>query len=139
MSCARCHDHKYDAIPTADYYSLYGVFASSEAPLELPLADRPENCQTLGEYEKQAGPQRAEDADSCSTASTRCLTETARQRVGDYLVRVATTAARSAETAIFFLSLAPDDLRPPIVDRWRKYLEHPAACERSRVRSLARA
>src|SRR5262245_30905077 len=43
VSCARCHDHKYDPIPTADYYSLYGVFASSEAPLELPLIGRPED------------------------------------------------------------------------------------------------
>lgn len=30
VTCARCHDHKYDPIPTADYYSLYGVFASSK-------------------------------------------------------------------------------------------------------------
>src|SRR5690606_5736022 len=30
VACARCHDHKYDPIPTADYYSMYGVFASSE-------------------------------------------------------------------------------------------------------------
>jgi mono/diheme cytochrome c family protein len=37
VSCARCHDHKYDPIPTADYYSLYGVFTSSEEPAELPL------------------------------------------------------------------------------------------------------
>ena len=27
-SCARCHDHKYEPIPTADYYSLHGIFAS---------------------------------------------------------------------------------------------------------------
>jgi hypothetical protein len=26
VSCARCHDHKYDPIPTSDYYSLHGVF-----------------------------------------------------------------------------------------------------------------
>src|SRR3954469_9379610 len=39
VSCARCHDHKYDPIPTADYYSLYGVFASSREPRELPLLD----------------------------------------------------------------------------------------------------
>ncbi len=30
VACARCHDHKYDPIPTADYYSLAGVFASTE-------------------------------------------------------------------------------------------------------------
>jgi hypothetical protein len=47
VSCARCHDHKYDPIPTADYYALYGVFASSQepgdeaAPLLLVDADKP--------------------------------------------------------------------------------------------------
>ena len=32
VTCARCHDHKFDPIPTADYYSLYGIFASSMEP-----------------------------------------------------------------------------------------------------------
>src|SRR5688500_3058829 len=36
VSCARCHDHKFEPIPTADYYSLYGVFASSVEPGDLP-------------------------------------------------------------------------------------------------------
>jgi hypothetical protein len=36
VSCARCHDHKYDPIPTQDYYSLAGVFHSSR------LVDTPE-------------------------------------------------------------------------------------------------
>lgn len=30
VACARCHDHKYDPIPTSDYYALAGVFASTE-------------------------------------------------------------------------------------------------------------
>src|SRR5207244_4646132 len=34
--CARCHDHKFDPIPTRDYYSLYGIFASSIEPTPLP-------------------------------------------------------------------------------------------------------
>ena len=37
VTCARCHDHKFDPIPTEDYYSLHGVFASSVEPAELPL------------------------------------------------------------------------------------------------------
>ncbi|MEM0926399.1 MAG: DUF1549 domain-containing protein, partial [Planctomycetota bacterium] len=30
VSCARCHDHKFDAISTADYYSLSGFLQSSD-------------------------------------------------------------------------------------------------------------
>lgn len=30
IGCARCHDHKYDAITAEDYYALYGIFASSQ-------------------------------------------------------------------------------------------------------------
>jgi hypothetical protein len=29
IACARCHDHKYDPIPTEDYYALAGIFAST--------------------------------------------------------------------------------------------------------------
>ena len=37
VTCARCHDHPYDPVPTADYWSLYGVFDSSSEPDDLPL------------------------------------------------------------------------------------------------------
>ncbi|MEM7600674.1 MAG: PSD1 and planctomycete cytochrome C domain-containing protein [Verrucomicrobiota bacterium] len=30
VSCARCHDHKYDPIPTSDYYAMAGIFQSTE-------------------------------------------------------------------------------------------------------------
>jgi hypothetical protein len=32
IGCARCHDHKFDPIPTADYYALYGIFDSTVYP-----------------------------------------------------------------------------------------------------------
>ena len=37
VSCARCHNHKYDPIPQADYYSLYSIFSNIRQPEELPL------------------------------------------------------------------------------------------------------
>ena len=53
VNCARCHDHKYDPIPTQDYYSLYGVFDSSVEPkdgaypLRLIDAPQPHNVQVF--------------------------------------------------------------------------------------------
>ncbi len=39
VACARCHDHKFDPIPTQDYYSLYAVFASS-SEREASISDK---------------------------------------------------------------------------------------------------
>ena len=50
VTCARCHDHKFDPIPTADYYSLYGVFASSVEPKDLPMLGEPEDTPELRVY-----------------------------------------------------------------------------------------
>ena len=38
VACARCHDHKFDPIGTADYYALAGVMASTQL-VERPLVD----------------------------------------------------------------------------------------------------
>ena len=63
LACARCHDHKFDAIPTADYYSLYGILGSSVQPFDLPAVSAPagnyevvqkyraERAQLLADYE----------------------------------------------------------------------------------------
>jgi hypothetical protein len=32
VACARCHDHKFDPVPTSDYYALYGIFKSTAYP-----------------------------------------------------------------------------------------------------------
>ncbi|MFN9974468.1 MAG: DUF1549 domain-containing protein, partial [Phycisphaerae bacterium] len=36
VGCARCHDHKYDAIPSRDFYRMKGFFASIQIPPPLP-------------------------------------------------------------------------------------------------------
>jgi hypothetical protein len=41
VSCARCHDHKFDPVPTQDYYSIAGIFWSSKLA-NLPLASKEE-------------------------------------------------------------------------------------------------
>ncbi len=55
VACARCHDHKYDPIPTSDYYALAGVFASTE------MFNRPLNDTVAVEGKGQA--KKPQDAD----------------------------------------------------------------------------
>jgi hypothetical protein len=121
VGCARCHDHKYDAITTADYYALYGVFASSEAPLDPPLLEDPAAVPGSEEFEKQLAAKRRELEVHIDQQFNE-ITETARERVGDYLIRVATEKAGLNENAVFYLSLSPEDLRPGILARWRRLI-----------------
>lgn len=60
VGCARCHDHKFDPIPTADYYSLYGVFASSTEPKDLPLLGSGEKTPQVIAYEKELARREAD-------------------------------------------------------------------------------
>jgi mono/diheme cytochrome c family protein len=48
VGCARCHDHKYDPIPTKDYYALAGVFLNTQYR-EYPLAPK----SVVDEYDAQ--------------------------------------------------------------------------------------
>lgn len=64
LSCARCHDHKFDPISTRDYYGLYGFFASTRYPfpgIELfqtqrdfvPLVTAEEVKRAWGPFEEE--------------------------------------------------------------------------------------
>jgi hypothetical protein len=59
VTCARCHDHKFDPIPIADYYSLYGIFASSVEPKELPLIGDIERTPAVVAFEKEVAKRTA--------------------------------------------------------------------------------
>ena len=125
VACARCHDHKYDAISQKDYYALYGVFASTERPYDLPLIEDPKQVPGGVEFEARLAAARKELQDHIDADYTK-LTENFRQRIGDYLIRAATTEPGLTETTQFFLSLVPDDLRPTLLSRTRRFLKQRA-------------
>lgn len=40
VSCARCHDHKFDPVPTRDYYALAGIFKSTKTMANLEFVSK---------------------------------------------------------------------------------------------------
>lgn len=68
IGCARCHDHKFDPIPTADYYALAGIFRSTTALehanlskwIEQPLPLDKESAAYFDQLEQQANQLRLE-------------------------------------------------------------------------------
>ena len=115
VGCARCHDHKYDPIPTADYYSLYGVFDSSREELvALP--------PTAAVDETFAKEHAARLATMEQTRKERRATTEARirSRIGDYLQAQLELGKYPEEG--FDQILAVTDLLPSFVHRWRDYL-----------------
>jgi cytochrome c553 len=51
VACARCHDHKYDPIPTVDYYSLAAAYQGSTL-MELPAAS-PEAVKRFQSWQQE--------------------------------------------------------------------------------------
>jgi len=115
VSCARCHDHKFDPIPIKDYYSLYGVFASS-AEREQSLCDPQElDAAYLAELQKRQ--QALEDARAQARRET---SDRIRQRVGDYLAAQFELEKYPPEN--FDQIFQKTDLLPTIVHRWETFL-----------------
>src|SRR6185503_12336681 len=53
IGCARCHDHKFDAVSSEDYYALFGIFASTRYPFPgIELSKVPRDLVPLIPKEK---------------------------------------------------------------------------------------
>ncbi len=85
VACARCHDHKFDPIPTRDYYALYGVFASSVEPEVPPLFDEPPNTPAYAEFAKELAEREHKLAEFLDGKFNE-LVSGARSRVAEYLL-----------------------------------------------------
>jgi hypothetical protein len=93
LGCARCHDHKFDPISTADYYALAGIFKSTKTMDTLTVVarwqERPlASAQAL---EKRAALQAQinqlrDKAEQLSRATTNELLAAAQRCAGDYLL-----------------------------------------------------
>jgi hypothetical protein len=87
VACARCHDHKFDPIPTKDYYSLYGVFNSSEVPMDPEIIREREDNPDRADYLAKRAEKMAQ-VDKGLREEARSLNRTIREKTAKYLIAV---------------------------------------------------
>ncbi|MEX2120716.1 MAG: DUF1553 domain-containing protein [Pirellulales bacterium] len=96
LGCARCHDHKFDPLPTSDYYSLAGIFKSTQTMdnfrvvaqwHERPLASADE-IASVEAHRGQLSAKKSE-LDGRIDQANQAIVADARRRAGDYLRSVA--------------------------------------------------
>lgn len=120
VTCARCHDHKFDPIPTQDYYSLHGVFASSQEPEEKPLlrplvksSEYQAFVDKIAEIEAKIRARSDEEVDKYLAGI--------RLKTGDYLLG-AHEAAKLPATEKFDVFAGARKLLPDVLKRWQAFL-----------------
>ncbi len=95
IQCARCHDHKFDPIPTADYYGLYGILDSSVFP--HPGA---EHLPYRSNFVYRAGDERAREIKASYSERLTYWNDKEREKFREYQSfqnKLITTPGRSRE------------------------------------------
>jgi mono/diheme cytochrome c family protein len=85
VSCARCHDHKFDPIPTKDYYSLHGVFNSSVEPEKGPFLVEPKDTPEYRDFKEKLAALEVEVAETGTKEYEKALA-LVRSQAGDILL-----------------------------------------------------
>ena len=119
VACARCHDHKYDPIPTTDYYSLAGVFLNTvyhEYP-QVPKKVLDEYTRTEEEIEK-----KQKMLQELQTNLSNQLSESLAFQASNYLQAVYEVVAlkRDVDNVVESRKLDYE-----LLQRWIKYAEKP--------------
>lgn len=120
VACARCHDHKFDPIPTKDYYSLYAALAPSREPEALPIIARPSNEAPRRDYDRELKRLQIRH-DDMAAEQNEIMRGRLRMQVGLYLGEMA-KGLPEQDLSTDFLSYRTDDIRPLVYNRWRDYL-----------------
>jgi cytochrome c553 len=135
VSCARCHDHKYDAIPTEDYYSLYGVFENCHTPEELPLIGSAEIVEKLKPFFDELE-ERKKAIVSYENEYVQRLQTQMDEFLTDYLVRAFEPENETLVTSLPSTKLTKDQINEHAISKWRTFLVRQAKVNSS-VKPLA--
>ena len=117
VACARCHDHKFDPVPTSDYYALAGVMHSTR--MNETIVDAPSRSREIVSIHQQISDTNQQIIRLLRSAESRAV-----DRLQDYLVRAALFLFTSdAERAALGRVVEPGELEDNLLRDWICYLE----------------
>ncbi len=121
VACARCHDHKYDPIPTKDYYSLYSIFSNLREPEQLPVIGK-------GAEPAEYGARLAKIREAQEEYRKRRHAEmVAFFQTQDAEYQRATVDAKGLSNTEIEELVRQRQLNLHVLNRWRKGVENPSA------------
>lgn len=120
VSCARCHDHKYDAIPTEDYYSLYGIFNNNVVPKELPILGNPEQRIQFQAYFDSLKTQN-EHIETLRNKHYDLRLKHIRSNLSDYIAHAIAPDRADLIESQSFTKLKKTEVQSNIVKQWRSF------------------
>ncbi|MEO6244915.1 MAG: PSD1 and planctomycete cytochrome C domain-containing protein, partial [Opitutaceae bacterium] len=123
VTCARCHDHKFDPVPTKDYYSLHGVFASTEEPAEKPLLGPIVESPAYQAFLDKKASAEAKVKERAQGEVEKFLAGL-REKAGDYLLG-AHDAALLRKDEKLELFAGTRKLNIEVLKRWQAFLAEP--------------
>jgi mono/diheme cytochrome c family protein len=121
VTCARCHDHKFDPVSQQDYYALYGVFASSVEPPVPPTFEPTADTDEYRAFAAELSARESKLAEFIRAKHTE-LVHSARDRMDEYL-RFAHEHRAQPTTEEFMQIADASDLNPVVIGRWRAALD----------------
>ena len=125
VGCARCHDHKYDPIPTDDYYSLYGVFQNCTERL-VPIAEPAARDKAYEAFEAELKKRQQALAEAMAKAREE-TSAIVRRKTTEYLAAQLELEKYPEES--FSQILSKEDINPIFVRRWQAYLQKMAKAD----------
>jgi hypothetical protein len=124
VTCARCHDHKFDPISAKDYYALHGVFASSEEPAEKPLLGTVRDQAAYDDYLRKKSEIEAKMEAVIQKEVDKFLAEQ-RAKSGDYLLAARDAKRLPKETKVETFA-GERKVTLEILRRWMAFLDERA-------------
>jgi mono/diheme cytochrome c family protein len=135
LACARCHDHKFDPIPSRDYYAIYSILNSSDEPDDtaMPIIGKAANEKDAQDYNVKVAEIAKKELDFKRTVYDEFRKP---ERLAEYLA-FAQESSDIKDSTVFKGKAGQMKLRDRVANQWRDFLKRYALSPKPHAAMIA--